>query len=218
LSLAVPIVARGKFSGCITLLMTDSGRKFGPEDFGLARAMGWRTAAAIDTARRVVEQCKMIARLNQLHQQLHIPERERLVSQERERMAENSTTAWSRPLFSIGLTTDELLHKTTSEAAAPQQEAIDRVRSLAVRGAEELRAAIFALQAPEVIAERPPQDRLGTLLRAAFEAAARDTGRTEGYRPSEPIAAEIVEALCRSPRKRSPAWRGMRRLRPYLWD
>ena len=48
--LCVPLVARGRSIGAISLTMTDSGRAYTPEDLNLAMELARRTAVAIDNA------------------------------------------------------------------------------------------------------------------------------------------------------------------------
>jgi signal transduction histidine kinase len=48
--LCVPLVARGRSVGAISLTMTDSGRTFTPDDMNLAMELARRTAVAIDNA------------------------------------------------------------------------------------------------------------------------------------------------------------------------
>jgi len=48
--LCVPLVARGRSVGAISLTMTDSGRTYTPEDMNLAMELARRTAVAVDNA------------------------------------------------------------------------------------------------------------------------------------------------------------------------
>ena len=48
--MCVPLVARGRSVGAISLTMTDSGRTFTPEDMDLAMELARRTAVAVDNA------------------------------------------------------------------------------------------------------------------------------------------------------------------------
>lgn len=48
--MCVPLIARGRPLGAISLTMTDSGRTFGPTDLDLAMELARRTAVAIDNA------------------------------------------------------------------------------------------------------------------------------------------------------------------------
>jgi signal transduction histidine kinase len=47
----VPLVARGRVVGAITLVLTESGRRYGPADLELAEELARRCALAIDNAR-----------------------------------------------------------------------------------------------------------------------------------------------------------------------
>src|SRR5205807_2061061 len=49
--MAVPLVARGRTLGAVTLVAADSGRRFGPEDLELAEDLGRRAGFAVDNAR-----------------------------------------------------------------------------------------------------------------------------------------------------------------------
>jgi signal transduction histidine kinase len=49
--MAVPLVARGRTLGAITLVSSDPGRRYGPDDLALARDLAARCALAIDNAR-----------------------------------------------------------------------------------------------------------------------------------------------------------------------
>lgn len=48
--MCVPLIARGRPLGAISLVMTDSGRTFGPADLDLAMELARRTAVAVDNA------------------------------------------------------------------------------------------------------------------------------------------------------------------------
>ncbi len=49
--MVVPLVARGRSLGAITLLTAESGRRLGPADLSLAEALAHRAALAVDNAR-----------------------------------------------------------------------------------------------------------------------------------------------------------------------
>lgn len=50
-AMVVPLVARERLVGLITLATAESGRRFGPEDLSLAKSLADRAAVAIDNAR-----------------------------------------------------------------------------------------------------------------------------------------------------------------------
>ena len=49
--MCVPLVARGKSLGTVTLLSCDPRRRFGPPDVAIAEDLAWRAALAVDNAR-----------------------------------------------------------------------------------------------------------------------------------------------------------------------
>ncbi|HJZ46086.1 MAG TPA: ATP-binding protein [Roseiflexaceae bacterium] len=49
--ICVPLTARGRVLGALTLSISDSGRVYGPSDLALAQDLGYRAAVAIDNAR-----------------------------------------------------------------------------------------------------------------------------------------------------------------------
>jgi PAS domain S-box-containing protein len=53
--IAVPILVGDEVSGVITLIISESERKYGPEDLGLAQALARHAALAITSARRMAE-------------------------------------------------------------------------------------------------------------------------------------------------------------------
>jgi signal transduction histidine kinase/putative methionine-R-sulfoxide reductase with GAF domain len=50
-SMAVPLRARGRVLGALAFFMAESGRRYGPEDLGLAEDLAQRVAMAVDNAR-----------------------------------------------------------------------------------------------------------------------------------------------------------------------
>jgi PAS domain S-box-containing protein len=53
--MVVPMVARGRTLGAITLISTDSGRSYGPRDLSMAEDLAHRAAVAVDNARLYLE-------------------------------------------------------------------------------------------------------------------------------------------------------------------
>src|SRR5207247_9971699 len=51
-ALVVPMTARGRTIGTITLASGDTGRRYGPDDLALAEELGRRAAVAVDHAHR----------------------------------------------------------------------------------------------------------------------------------------------------------------------
>jgi PAS domain S-box-containing protein len=50
-AMIVPMIARGRTLGAITIVSAESGRHYDEQDLGIARALGARTALAVDNAR-----------------------------------------------------------------------------------------------------------------------------------------------------------------------
>lgn len=59
-SICVPLTARGRVLGALTLSITDSGRVYGPGDLALAEDLAYRAAVAIDNARLYHEAQKAV--------------------------------------------------------------------------------------------------------------------------------------------------------------
>jgi PAS domain S-box-containing protein len=62
----VPLVARGRTLGALTLVAAESGRRYGPEDLGLAQELARRAALAVDNARLFRQGEESTARLQLL--------------------------------------------------------------------------------------------------------------------------------------------------------
>lgn len=56
----VPLSARGRTLGAITLAYAESGRRYGPEDLEVAEELGRRAAMAVETARLYRESCRAV--------------------------------------------------------------------------------------------------------------------------------------------------------------
>lgn len=61
-----PLVARGRTFGAITVLSTEEGRRYGPDDLVLTEEVAWRAALAIDNSRLSGEVEQQAARLHAL--------------------------------------------------------------------------------------------------------------------------------------------------------
>jgi signal transduction histidine kinase len=116
-----------------------------------------QVAVAIRNARLYEEQRNMIARLQQLRGQVEAAERERLLEDERRRIAQELHDRVAQTLFSIGLTAQAAMDRngaagascagaaTATLAESPEQAALQSIRSLSAVGNEQMREAIFAL-------------------------------------------------------------------------
>jgi signal transduction histidine kinase len=64
--LGVPLVARGRILGVVSLITAESERRYGPEDVALAELLARRAALAVDNARLFREQVEARARVQAL--------------------------------------------------------------------------------------------------------------------------------------------------------
>ncbi|WP_026369425.1 PAS domain S-box protein [Kallotenue papyrolyticum] len=66
-SMIVPLMARGRILGTLTLVSAESRRQFGPDDLRLAEDLARRTSIAIDNARLYHEQSQLRHALDQIY-------------------------------------------------------------------------------------------------------------------------------------------------------
>ncbi|MFC0679673.1 ATP-binding protein [Lysobacter korlensis] len=72
--LAVPMVARGTTVGVISLGITESDRRYGPDDIALAEELARRAALAIDNARLYRQAQQELAKRSQIEAELRLSE------------------------------------------------------------------------------------------------------------------------------------------------
>jgi signal transduction histidine kinase len=111
-----------------------------------------QVAVAIRNARLYEEQRNMIARLQQLRGQVEAAERERLLDDERRRIARELHDRVAQTFFSIGLAAQAAIDADSPSAPAlpPERTALESIRGLSALGTEQMREAIFALAHAEV--------------------------------------------------------------------
>ena len=146
----VPLMARGQTLGGLALYATVSGRTYGAADLTVAEELAQRIAVAIDNARLYEEQQRIVGRLQQLRGQLEVTERARLLDDERKRIARELHDRVEQAFFSIGLSVSALLADPRSALSDSTRDALAQTHMSANQGAEDLRAAIFALTRAEV--------------------------------------------------------------------
>jgi PAS domain S-box-containing protein len=144
----------------VTELRDDSGR---PRAFAVAmRDISERKRIEDDLVRHVqelarlsAEQLEMLERLGRVREQRDAIERERLLEDERKRIARDLHDNVEQAFFAIGLTASASMGEVPeSEAGGRMVEALVRVNELATNGVTQLRAAIFALNNAEVVGRR----------------------------------------------------------------
>ena len=146
----VPLLARGRILGAISYAFTMSGRRYGPDDLALAEELARRAALAVDNARLYREQRETIASLHQLRGHLEVVERDRLLDDERRRIARELHDRVEQTFFGIGLAANAALDSAAEDSPEQLRAALASMRGLATEGAEQMREAIFALSHAEV--------------------------------------------------------------------
>jgi len=149
-AMVVPLVAHGRTLGTVAVYTASPLRRYGPPDLAVAEVFARRMALAIDNARLYEEQRRIARQLEHLRGQLDASERERLLHDERGRIARELHDRVEQTFFSIGLTVSAALSGPRGSATDALRAALAEVSGAARQGAEDLRAAIFALNRAEV--------------------------------------------------------------------
>jgi len=161
-----------------------------------------QVAVAIRNARLYEEQRNMIARLQRLRGQVEAAERDRLLDDERQRIARELHDRVAQTLFSIGLAAQSALE---SDNDAPSEgdphQALESIRGLSALGNEQMREAIFALSRAD-LQDRGLERTLWTVVRdfrerTGLEADLVLVGRERLLPPetAEALLAVVREAL-----------------------
>jgi signal transduction histidine kinase len=182
----IPLMARGQTLGSLVLMTTVAARTYGSSDLAVAEDLARRVALAIDNARLFEEQQRVVGRLRQLREQIETTERAGLLEDERKRIARELHDRVEQTFFSIGLSVGALRANPSAPLGESMRDALAEIQSSAHRGAEDLRAAIFALNRAEV-------HDLG-LVRALWQLV-RDFQEETG------VEADLVES---GPERRAP--------------
>jgi len=127
-----------------------SQRTYSASDLAVAEDLAQRVAVAIDNARLYAEQQLIAARLQRLRGRLEVQDRARLLDDERRRIARELHDRVEQTFFSIGLSVNALLANPLASLLEPTRDAVGQIGNSANQGAEDLRAAIFALTRAEV--------------------------------------------------------------------
>jgi signal transduction histidine kinase len=126
---------------------------YDPQQERLLAVFANQVAVAIRNARLYEEQRNMIARLQQLRGQVESAERERLLQDERQRIARELHDRVAQTFFSIGLTAQTAIENDGHDGhdgAGWGLPALETIRGLSALGTEQMREAIFALTQAEV--------------------------------------------------------------------
>jgi signal transduction histidine kinase len=134
-----------------------------------------QVAVAIENARLYEDQRRMIGELAELHRNLSHAEREKVLREERERIAAELHDRIEQAIFTLGLKVNAILER--EPVTEPIASGLGEVRQLAVHTSEAVREAIFALSLP-----RPAANGLLSDLRHLVREAAK----------SEDLEADLV--------------------------
>jgi signal transduction histidine kinase len=127
-----------------------------------------QVAVAIENARLYEDQRRMIDELEELHRNLSHAEREKVLREERERIAAELHDRIEQGIFTLGLKVNAILER--EPVTEPIASGLGEVRQLAVHTSEAVREAIFALSLP-----RPAANGLLSDLRRLV----REAGKSE---------------------------------------
>jgi signal transduction histidine kinase len=145
--IVVPLRAPGHTFGTLRICAVAPRLSYGPEDLGVAEALANQAGLALDNARLYQEQRAAAARLEQVRGQLDAAQSESLREDERRRIARDLHDQVEQAFFAIGLTAASALDKRKVDLNLSElTEALRQIGDLSGSGAEQLRAAIFALK------------------------------------------------------------------------
>ena len=130
----MPLIARGKMLGTISLVTAESGRTYGEEDLDLAEELARRAALAVDNARLYEEAQEEIAERERAEEALRLSEeRYRTVIQQAGEGiylfdAETKRILETNPSFQrmLGYTPEELLQMKVYDLIPTDPESVDR--------------------------------------------------------------------------------------------
>ena len=144
--LGVPLLFGSEVLGMLGVANREGG--YDRQQERLLSVFANQVAVAIRNARLYEEQRDMIARLQQLRGQVEAAERERLLEDERRRIARELHDRVAQTFFSIGLMAQTAM--VDGNLPSSDHTALQAVRGLSAIGNEQMREAIFALTHAEV--------------------------------------------------------------------
>jgi signal transduction histidine kinase len=142
----VPLLARQRILGSLCAFSLENRRTFDHMDLSVGDALGAQAGIALDNARLYAEQQEMVERLQLARHQLEAAQRERLLDDERKRIARDLHDHVEQTFFAIGLASGvRHSERALAGGVGAYLDAFERIARLADSGADQLRAAIFAL-------------------------------------------------------------------------
>jgi signal transduction histidine kinase len=197
--LIVPLRAGGRTVGALTVVALDSRKRYSPEDLVVGEALGAQAGLAIENAHLYAEQRGIVERMEAVRGKLDDAQGEWLRDDERRRIARELHDHVEQTFFAIALTATAALDYPDRTLDPPNDSSsMAQVRELATSGAEQLRAAIFALNHAEF-------DRRGLIaalwkMVRGFQSRTgieTDLVLTGGKRPVPTEVAEVLHAMAR---------------------
>ena len=164
--MGVPLQVGEKVIGMIGVANKLSG--YTADEERLLSTFANQVAVAIENARLYEDQRRMIGELEDLHRNLSHAEREKVLRDERERIAAELHDRIEQAIFTLGLKVNAILER--EPVTEPIASGLGEVRQLAVHTSEAVREAIFALSLP-----RPAANGLLSDLRRLV----REVGKSE---------------------------------------
>jgi signal transduction histidine kinase len=151
--LIVPLRARGRTLGALTIVASTERPRYGPVELALAEALGTHAGLALDNARLYEEQRGMVERLEGMRGELDVARSEWLRHDERRRIARELHDHVEQTFFAIGLAATAALEDPSADGSpARWAQTLARVAELSNAGSEQLRGAIFALNGGDLAA------------------------------------------------------------------
>jgi signal transduction histidine kinase len=142
----VPLRARGRTLGALTVFALDSRQPYAAEDLLVGEALGAQAGLALENAQLYQEQRSIVERMEAVQGQVNGAQGGWLLDEERRRIARELHDHVEQTFFAIALAATAALDTPEPAWAAPRlSQALEQVGQLATSGAEQLRAAIFAL-------------------------------------------------------------------------
>jgi signal transduction histidine kinase len=161
-----------------------------PDHEQLLSTFANQIAVAIENSRLYERQREMIARLEHVNRRLDEAERDRVLSQERERIAAGLHDHIEQGIFTIGLQLNVLLEGDVDPAVADR---LRMARQLAATTADEVREVIFGL-GENGLASGDLTRSLRTLLREVHRTHGLDTDLIVTGEPT-PAIAQVANVL-----------------------
>jgi NO-binding membrane sensor protein with MHYT domain/nitrate/nitrite-specific signal transduction histidine kinase len=191
--LGAPLLIKGRALGTLFVGRGGQDRSFSKEDEDLLLAFANEAAIALENARLYERQRRNLARLHELSRELSHAQEHRLLTEERNRIAQELHDQVAQVLFSIGLKANSCLEQLnpTSEIYP----ALQMIKTAAGESTVRIREAIYRLSSP---VEREGQllNYLRTLVREFKEATTIDSDLVIAGGPY-PLPKEVEETLCR---------------------